>query len=160
MRVRRYALLALPALAGLGAFLTPRLIQAQKSRNESEAATVLYAGFCQAEHAYRETHDPDVHVYATLDQLLAAKLVGERMRGGHKSGYAFTLAPSTTTPDFLWYATAAPETSLSGDRWFFINHAGVVYYWVGPIAVDPKTCAPTSTAVATSFSRTTRPDWD
>jgi hypothetical protein len=155
-RAKAIVPMAVLALAGAGLAVRPRLIEQRKSQNEIEAMRVLM-GLAIAEARFRE-HHPELR-YGTLDELLDAELVGKRMRGACKDGYLFHVALSTTTSEFLWFATAAPATSDSGYRVFFNNQAGCVFYTTAPaIRVDPATCQPEG-AIPTSFSKTD-PDWD
>jgi hypothetical protein len=84
-----------------------------------------------------------------LSELEQVRLIDERLGSGSKQGYYFECAYSTTTSEFLWWATAKPQVpGSSGDRAFFTSAAGVIYW--APCRssddlealpkIDPKTC--------------------
>ena len=67
--------------------------------------------------------------YGTLRELSDAGLVDAVTGSGTKLGYLYAVQPAPATSEFLWAATASPERpSDTGDRYFMINQAGVVWY--------------------------------
>jgi hypothetical protein len=78
--------------------------------------------------------------YGTLEALGKAQLIEATLASGKKRGYVFECQPGDPC-EFLWWATASPEKpGESGNRYFFINHAGVVYWSEKPFVVDKKKC--------------------
>ncbi len=129
------------ALSGLG------FAQPWKAGNESSAVGALKT-LCTSEAIFREgdkSGDGKLD-YGTLAQLDKTKLVDSVIGSGTKQGYVFDAQPSTTTSEFLWFATASPQLpGTTGDRYFFTNQAGVIFYSTAPFEVDPETCMPKST---------------
>lgn len=80
--------------------------------------------------------------YGNLRELSETQLIDGVLGSGKKQGYRFAVYPSSTTPEFLWFATAVPiEPGVTGDRYFCTNQAGVTYYTTAaPIRFDPRTC--------------------
>jgi hypothetical protein len=67
--------------------------------------------------------------YGTLEELSNTTLIDAVLGSGRKQGYVFQVRPSPQTPDFLWMAVANPEEpTVSGDRYFVTNQAGIIYY--------------------------------
>jgi hypothetical protein len=81
--------------------------------------------------------------YGTLDQLATAELVDGALGSGTKRGYLFEVAPSTSTSEFLWFATARPEVpGVTGDRYFCTNQTAVIFYSSRRAAeLNDTTCA-------------------
>jgi type IV pilus assembly protein PilA len=129
------------AASGLG------LVQARRASNESQAIAALKA-LATSESTFRESdksQDGNLD-YGMLSELEKAKLIDPVLGSGTKQGYFFAAHPSTTTSEFLWFATASPEVPhATGDRYFFTNQAGVIFYSTTPFEVDPETCLPKST---------------
>jgi hypothetical protein len=81
--------------------------------------------------------------YAKLDQLATATLVDDVLGSGTKQGYVFEVAPSTSTSEFLWFATARPIVpGVTGDRYFCTNYSAVIFYTCRrAAALNDTTCA-------------------
>jgi hypothetical protein len=81
--------------------------------------------------------------YASLAQLSATLLVDGVLGSGTKSGYLFRAEASVSSSEFLWFATATPEVpTVTGDRYFGTNNAGVIYYTTtGSFALNTTDCA-------------------
>lgn len=74
--------------------------------------------------------------YGSLAAIVSCGLVGSDLADGERLGYAFHVAPSVTTADFLWAATAEPVEQGRCERSFIVNQAGVIFYTEdGPISV-------------------------
>jgi hypothetical protein len=79
--------------------------------------------------------------YGSLEELGKTQLIDEKLASGTKSGYSFTVLPSPTTSEFLWYATASPaKPGETGERYFFTNQAGVIFQSMEPFKVNKETC--------------------
>jgi Ca-activated chloride channel family protein len=79
--------------------------------------------------------------YGTLEELARTGLVDSVLGAGTKQGYQFEVHKSTKNPEYLWFAVARPTTPGStGDRFFYTNQAGVIFYSTTPFDVDPETC--------------------
>lgn len=80
--------------------------------------------------------------YGDLRELAEAGLVEAQLGKGVLNGYVFEAGPSPGAPGFLWFATARPVAPrTTGDRYFAVNHAGVIFYTcAAPIAVPRATC--------------------
>jgi hypothetical protein len=74
--------------------------------------------------------------YGNLQELSNATLIDGILGSGTKQGYVFQVRPSPTTGDFLWFAVANPVPSEAGKQSFCTNHAGVIHYTGGAIALE------------------------
>ncbi len=78
-------------------------------------------------------------------------LIDSVLGSGTKQGYFFQVEPGTDT-EFFWWAVAHPtKPGTTGDRVFFTNQKGVIFYlpYDDPHAndlPDPKTCDPPANA--------------
>lgn len=116
-------------------------VQARKHGNEASAIGALKT-IATSEAMFREgDKEQDGNLdYGSLAELNDMKLIDSVLGGGTKQGYVFEVHPSATTPEFLWYATARPTTpGTTGDRFFYTNQAGVIFYSTQPFEVDPAT---------------------
>jgi hypothetical protein len=130
------------------AIAIPNLIHARKHANETAAIGALKT-ITIAESVFREG-DKDANGkldFGSLAALEKAQLVDSVLGAGTKQGYFFEAQPSTTTPEFLWWAVARPQVpGSSGDRVFYTNQEGVIYFtlYAGgehvPPPPDPSTC--------------------
>lgn len=80
--------------------------------------------------------------YGTLAELARARLIDDELASGTKKGYAFTVAPSATTSEWLWFATANPFTpGATGERSFATNHSGYIFFTTaGSIGMNTTDC--------------------
>jgi type IV pilus assembly protein PilA len=80
--------------------------------------------------------------YGTLEQLSTTQLVDSILGSGTKQGYLFAAGPSVVSPETLWFGTAYPSLAELGERAFFVNQAGVIFYTTqgGWPRVDRATC--------------------
>jgi hypothetical protein len=138
------------ALLWFWLFLTELFFPARMHGNEHVAISKL-GDIARAETAF---HDGGKHDYGTLAQLSQAKLVDAVLGEGKTYGYLFQVAPSPTSPETLWMATATPfaprgspnvdkEYGATGSRWFVTNQQGVVFESrEGPFAITPDCAIP------------------
>jgi hypothetical protein len=126
--------LLIPLAVMVGAILAVKAIAGRRtwSRYERERAAVAeLKRIATAQSIFREGDKDQNGVldYGTLAQLARAGLIDEELGTGTKNGYLFEAAPSSSTSEFLWFATATPETpGVSGDRYYATNQSGVIFY--------------------------------
>ncbi|MEZ0229979.1 MAG: hypothetical protein ACAI25_15250 [Planctomycetota bacterium] len=114
----------------------------RRRRNEMQAIFSLKA-LVTSQSIFREgdKEEDGLLDYGTLDELLDAKVVDSVLGSGTKQGYVFEVAPSTISPELAWFAVASPAHPAMGERFFFTNQSGVIYYTKGrPIAFNRATC--------------------
>jgi hypothetical protein len=134
-------------VAMVAAIAIPNLIEARKNGNEAGAIGSLKT-ISAAQALFREGDKDEDGVldYGTLGELSTAGsyggLVDSVLGSGVKYGYVFNASPSTTTCEFLWFATASPsKPGTTGDRYFATNHEGVTYFSVtSPIPMNTDDC--------------------
>lgn len=131
-------------IATLAVLAIPGLLSSRKNSNEASAIGTLRL-LATSQTAFREADkdsDGQADYAGTLAELAQANLVDDLVGSGSKHGYVFDLGRSPTRPDTLWFALGSPAVPGStGDRWFGVNHAGVIFYTTGPAPVfDPNTC--------------------
>jgi type IV pilus assembly protein PilA len=136
-------MIVIAIIAIITAIAIPNLVESRKHANSAAAIGALRT-INVSESIFREA-DRDgngVADYGTLTQLKTAQLVDSVLGSGTKQGYFFAADRSSTTSQFLWFATANPMIpSLTGDRYFETNHAGVVFYTTaGRLALNTTTC--------------------
>jgi hypothetical protein len=126
--------LLIPLAVMVGAILAVKAIAGRRtwSRYERERAAVLELKRIAAAQSIFREGDKDQNGaldYGTLAQLAKAGLIDEELGTGTKNGYLFEAAPSASTSEFLWFATANPEVpTVTGDRYYATNHSGVIFY--------------------------------
>ncbi len=130
-------------IAAIAVIAVPGLMSSRKHSNETSAiATLRLVAVAQA--TFREADkDGDGEVnYGTLLQLAQANLVDDGVGAGSKHGYVFEVGPSGAQPGIRWFGLGSPVVpGETGDRWFAVNHAGVVFFTTGPAPVfDTGTC--------------------
>lgn len=134
---------SVPVIAVIAAIAIPNLIEARKHGNEAAAIGALKT-ITTSQSLFREgdKDNDEVFDYGSLRELSDQMLIDGVLGSGTKQGYFFQCQASTTTSEFLWMATADPAVpSTTGDRWFAVNHAGIVYYSdLGPIDLDTGAC--------------------
>jgi hypothetical protein len=137
----------------IAAIAIPNLTQARKHGNEATAIGALKTiGVCEAIFREGDKDQNGKLDYGTLAQLNQTRLVDSVLGSGTKQGYHFQVQPGTDT-EFYWWAVAHPAVpGTTGDRVFFTNQKGVIYYLMhdDPHAndlPDPKTCDPPSSAL-------------
>jgi prepilin-type N-terminal cleavage/methylation domain-containing protein len=123
-------IIVVSVIALIAVISIPGLLSSRKHSNETSAIATLRL-IASSQAVFRESdRDGDGRAnYATLPQLEQAKLVDEVVGAGTKHGYSIQVAVSTTQPETLWFAVANPVLpGNTGDRYFAVNHAGVVFY--------------------------------
>jgi hypothetical protein len=127
----------------IGAIAIPNLIQARKHGNEASAIGALKT-LATSESIFREgDREEDGNLdYGMLSELARTQLVDGVLGSGTKQGYLFAASYGFATSEFLWFAIANPEIpTITGDRYFTTNQAGVIYYTSGARAdLDVNTC--------------------
>jgi hypothetical protein len=121
------ACLCVPLIAAIA---IPNLIEARKHGNESAAIGALKT-ISVAQSLFREADkegDGELD-YGSLQELGDTMLIDFVLASGTKQGYIFEASASQSTPEFLHMATARPALpGTTGDRYFAINHEGVIFY--------------------------------
>ncbi len=122
-------LLIVVAVIGIIAALAlPNLQSSKKAANEAAAIAHLRT-WTSAQELYFQRHQ----VYAGNEQdLVAEGLVGNP--DPEQSGYVFALAGGGAGT-IEWSGTASPqEVGITGDRFFYIDHTGVIRWALGGAA--------------------------
>lgn len=138
-------MIVIAIIAIIAAIAIPNLIEARKHGNEAAAIGALKT-INTSQTLFREgdKESDGTLDYGSLSDLSNTTLIDGVLGSGTKQGYLFTVAPSQSTPEFLWFATANPASpTTTGDRYFCTNHAGVIYYTGlngSSIAVNDTTC--------------------
>lgn len=140
------ALVGFCAFVGIAAAIAiPNLVDARKHGNEAAAIGALKTiGTAQVLFREGDKDDDRVLDYGSLQDLNDAFLIDSVLGSGVKQGYAFQVVPSPQTPEFLWMATADPVLpGKTGDRYFMINHEGIIYYSnTAPFTITPDCATP------------------
>lgn len=128
----------------LGVVAIPKLFVSGHGPSHDTLARRALRTIIGAESIFREG-DKDkngLQDYGTLAQLSQARLVEEVLGSGTRSGYLFRVAPSSSTSEFLWFATATPVVpTTTGDRYFCTNQAGLIFYTTaGAFALNTTDC--------------------
>jgi type IV pilus assembly protein PilA len=131
-------MIVIAIIAIIAAIAIPNLIEARKSGNESAAIGSLKA-ITSAQSLYREgDKDADGTLqYATHIELGAAangSLIDPILASGTKQGYNFAAASIAASPLYQWSAIGNPVSASTGQRKFYVNHTGVIYYTSGATA--------------------------
>lgn len=136
-------IVVLSILAAIAVLAIPGLLSSRKSSNETSAIATLRL-IATSQTAFREAdkEGDGESDYGTLAELAQANLIDDAVGSGSRAGYVFDLARSATRPDTLWIVLASPVVPGStGDKWFAVNHGGVVFYTSGPAPTyDANTC--------------------
>lgn len=124
---------------------TPGVHARRRHGNEAAAIGALRTiGTAQALFREGDREGDGRHDYAgNLGELGERRLVDEVLAGGRKQGYLFRVVHSATTPELRWAAAADPAIpGVTGERYFFVDHTGVVYYGTtGPAPLEPTGAA-------------------
>jgi prepilin-type N-terminal cleavage/methylation domain-containing protein len=122
----------------ISAIAIPNLISSRRSANEASAISTMRLLF-SAQSTYRATKGSGS--FGDFTELENAGLVDSVVGASDataKSGYLFTNAEVTAVGFPAFDATAEPTASsgalATGQRSFFVNEAGVLYYAVGGTA--------------------------
>lgn len=133
-------------LAGLAGLWWGGLIGSMMPHRGREAAAIgalktlvtSQTIFCEGD----KDADGRLQFAGSLSELSDAGLIDAVIGGGVKQGYLFRLVVSREQDEHLWCAAADPiEHGVAGDRRFFTNQSGVVWYTTGePFPLDRVTC--------------------
>lgn len=93
-----------------------------------------------AQTVFREGALSGTHRYGSLEELLTSAVLETEVVAAAREQYELRVAPSTTTAEYLWFATANPLEPGSPARSFGTNHTGVIYYTQGPVVIDEEEC--------------------
>ena len=118
-------LIVVAVLAIIAAMAVPSLMSSRKAAFEA-AAIAYIRTWSSAQEIYYNLHS----CYADDDgQLLAAGLIGNP--DPDRMGYNFSIDnPSGSRTQ--WWGTASPsDPGVTGDRYFFIDHTGLIRWSVG-----------------------------
>ncbi len=120
-------LLIVIAVIGIIASLTiPNLVESKKAANEKTAITYMRS-WTSAQELYYTRYG----VYADADnQLFNAGFID--FRGSADAfGYNFSIDNGSNSL-YSWWGTGGPDVpGETGDRWFFIDHTGVIRWATG-----------------------------
>ncbi|MGE0712868.1 MAG: hypothetical protein AB7N76_14110 [Planctomycetota bacterium] len=140
LSARRVGMFLLVAV--LVAIAAPSLFESRRCRFSPIGGLRVIAS---AQALFREgDRDGDGRLdYGTLQQLAAARLVDEELGSGLKGDYEFQAAPGGDGRG-SWWAIARPRDTSSGERSFFTNQSGVIWFSFGTIGIcDVRSdCAP------------------
>ncbi len=107
-------------IAIIAAIAIPNLLESKTAANETSAIATCYE-FCSAEELYAAKYGK----YGTVEQLRDADLIDERLAGGIKSEYHFSLTVGEDGQ--TWSMTAVPGApGMGGRRSFYTDQTGVV----------------------------------
>ena len=123
-------MIVIAIIAIIAAIAIPNLLEARKHGNEAAAIGALKT-LSTAQSLYREGDKDNNNQfdYGNLTQLSTFDLIDDVLGSGSKQGYLFEAAASTSTAEFLWWASANPAVpGTTGDRYFITNQAGVIFY--------------------------------
>jgi prepilin-type N-terminal cleavage/methylation domain-containing protein len=136
-------MIVIAIIAIIAAIAIPNLVQARKHGNETAAIGALKT-IQTCEQIFREG-DKDGNGkldYGSMPQLASTQLIDQVLGSGTKQGYLFRATASTSSSEFLWFATANPMLpGMTGDRYFETNHSCVIFYThVGSFALNSTDC--------------------
>jgi prepilin-type N-terminal cleavage/methylation domain-containing protein len=139
-------MIVIAIIAIIAAIAIPNLIEARKHGNEAAAIGALKT-INTSQTLFREgdKENDTLLDYGNLQELSNTLLIDTVLGSTTKQGYTFAATPSSSTGEFLWFATANPASpTTTGDRYFCTNHAGVIYYTGlqgASIAANQPTCS-------------------
>src|SRR5262245_17139525 len=102
-------MIVIAIIAIIAAIAIPNLLAARKHGNETAAIGALKT-ITNAQSMFREG-DKDGNGsldYGTITLLSNTQVIDSILGVGTRQGYLFRTGPSTSTPEFLWFATANP----------------------------------------------------
>lgn len=121
-------MMVIAILAIVTTMALPGIQQARKRANEASAIADLRI-FTTAQGQYRVRYG----TFGTVASLEAAGILDENFQDQAKSGYRYEDATAPTRD--AWAVRANPEVpGQTGDRHFYIDTDGVIYYRDGAIA--------------------------
>lgn len=131
-------------LAGGAWIVVPLLLPRRPPANGAAAIGSLKA-IANAQYIYREgDKDGDGRLAYTgnLKELGELGLIDEILASGTKQGYYFTIGAGSE-PEFVWWAKASPTVpGVTGDRFFYVNLAGEIFYSTHDFPVIDPTSDP------------------
>jgi len=124
----------------IAAIAIPNYLNAKMSANEASAVSSIHA-VNTAEITYSSVN-PTIGFSATLVALgpTAGGYLDDSLAAGNKSGYAFTYAPTGTTPYVAYTFNADPNSRyITGKRSFYSDSSNIIHYNESAAAVvtDP-----------------------
>jgi prepilin-type N-terminal cleavage/methylation domain-containing protein len=124
-------MIVIAIIAIIAAIAIPNLIEARKSGNESSAIGTLRT-ISTAQTLFREADrdgNETLDYASSLANLSNYELIDSVLGAGTKQGYVFSITRSSSTPEFQWNCTAAPQApGSSGTRYFYVNETGVIRF--------------------------------
>jgi prepilin-type N-terminal cleavage/methylation domain-containing protein len=136
-------MIVIAIIAIIASIAIPSLLAARKHGQEAAAIGALRTINTQ-EVLFRDgdKEQDGNNDYGMLSELSNTGLIDSVLGSGTKQGYFFQAVYSFSTSEFLWFGVANPALPGStGDRYFEINTAGVIYYTTGAkLVVDTNTC--------------------
>jgi hypothetical protein len=129
--------IGVPLVALIALIVIPSYWEPRKLTNETHAIGALKT-ITGAQFLFREGDGEEPLRYGTLAELSDLNLIDVVLGSGTKQGYLFEASYSSTTPEFVWWATARPALpGTTGDLFFATNQDGVIYESTAPIQVLP-----------------------
>jgi len=117
-------LLIVVAVIGIiAAFSIPNLVKSKAAANEKVAITYM-----RSWTAAQELYHTRFGIYADADnQLFNAGLIDGR-GSANSHGYNFSIDNGSNSL-YTWWGTSGPDVpGETGNRWFYIDHTGVIRY--------------------------------
>lgn len=122
----------------------PMALRAGRQPDRGSLAIGALRTLTTAETLYRQrdTDGDGRYVYGSLAELGAAGLIGPELAAGRRTGYVFKLEVVPGAAEKRWWAVARPERpGVDGDRVFFVNQDGTIWFGLKDVEVDPATGA-------------------
>mgnify|MGYP001326400944 CR=1 FL=1 len=133
-------LIVMLIIGSVAAIAIPNMLAARKNGNEAGAIGSLKA-ISTAQRLFREgdKEGDGSYDYGSLSELSTAGLIDGYLGAGTKQGYNFVTQASTSSQQFVFWATADPAAQgSSGDKNFATNQAGVIYYTTTGVGIVPN----------------------
>ncbi len=117
-------LLIVVAVIGVIAALSiPNLVKSKAAANEKVAITYMRS-WTAAQELYHTRHG----VYADADNQLYDEGLVDGHNPADSHGYSFSIDNGSNSL-YTWWGTSDPDVpGETGDRWFYIDHTGVIRY--------------------------------
>lgn len=133
-------LLSVPIIAIVAAIAIPNLLEARKHGNEASAIGSLKT-IMTAQAIYRERNGNGS--YGSLDQLAKANYIDRVLGSGVKQDYRFVVGTYKNKGLSQFWAKAYPVApGETGDRRFFVDSTGIVYFSLQDFTVNRQTGKP------------------
>jgi len=116
-------LIVIAVIAIIASLTIPNLVESKKAANEKVAITYLRS-WTAAQELYHTRHG----VYADADN----QLFNDGLIDGHdpadSHGYTYSIDNGANSL-YTWWGTGGPDVpGQTGNRWFYIDHTGVIRY--------------------------------